>query len=135
MKKAFALATLGLLVMSSNALAGEYRGGDAALGALSGAVVFGPIGALAGALVGYSAGPDIAHSWGLRRSHASRRVRKAAGADTRAAVTTSQQPMQRAQASTPPPAQPSPAAASAATQPQAPAAAATSAAPPVQTLE
>src|SRR5258705_10448562 len=46
----------------------QARGGDAALGALSGAVVFGPVGAVAGAGVGYTAGPSIAHSWGFRRS-------------------------------------------------------------------
>jgi hypothetical protein len=47
--------------------AGE-RVGDAALGALSGAVVFGPVGAVAGAVIGYTAGPSIADSWGLKRS-------------------------------------------------------------------
>src|SRR6266436_1417781 len=46
----------------------QGRGSDAALGAVSGAVVFGPIGAVAGALVGYTAGPSIARSWGLRGS-------------------------------------------------------------------
>jgi len=46
----------------------QERGGDAALGALSGAVVLGPVGAVAGAVVGYAAGPSIARSWGLRRS-------------------------------------------------------------------
>src|SRR5712692_10515922 len=51
----------------------QGRGGDAALGAVSGAVVFGPVGAVAGAVVGYTAGPSIAHSWGIRRS-GSRRV-------------------------------------------------------------
>ena len=44
----------------------EERAGDAALGAISGAIVFGPVGALAGALVGYTAGPDIARSWRVR---------------------------------------------------------------------
>jgi hypothetical protein len=57
------------------ALATERRG-DAALGAVSGAVVFGPIGALAGAVVGYTAGPSIAHSWGLRRSGSKRFARE-----------------------------------------------------------
>ena len=79
MKKALALAALGLSMMSSNALAGEHRGGDAALGALSGAVVFGPVGALAGALVGFTAGPGIAQSWGLRRASTARRARRSAG--------------------------------------------------------
>jgi hypothetical protein len=46
----------------------QQRAGDAALGAVSGAVVLGPVGAVAGAIIGYTAGPSIAHSWGLRRS-------------------------------------------------------------------
>ena len=67
MKKIIAVIALTLPFLSSAALAQE-RAGDAALGALSGAVVFGPIGAVAGALVGYTSGPSIAHSWGLRKS-------------------------------------------------------------------
>ena len=78
MKKAIAIVALMLPLISSQARADEHRGGDAALGALSGAVVFGPIGAIAGAAVGYTAGPSIAHSWGFRRSHsAARRTRPA----------------------------------------------------------
>jgi hypothetical protein len=48
MKKTIASVALSLALMSSTAMA-EERGGDAALGALSGAVVLGPIGAVAGA--------------------------------------------------------------------------------------
>jgi hypothetical protein len=55
------------LSLAAQASADERRGGDAALGALSGAVVLGPIGAVAGAVVGYTAGPSIAHAWGFRR--------------------------------------------------------------------
>jgi hypothetical protein len=61
MKKAITLVTLTLALMSSPAMAQE-RVGDAALGALSGAVVLGPIGAVAGAVVGFTAGPSIARS-------------------------------------------------------------------------
>ena len=43
----------------------DERVGSAALGAVSGALVLGPIGAVAGAAVGYVAGPSIARSWGL----------------------------------------------------------------------
>lgn len=67
MKRTIAFAVLILPLLSAAATAQE-RAGDAALGALSGAVVLGPIGALAGAVVGYTAGPSIAHSWGFRRS-------------------------------------------------------------------
>jgi Na+/proline symporter len=66
MKKFVAAAVIAVSCMSSAALAGE-RVGDAALGGLSGAVVFGPVGALAGIAVGYTAGPAIARSWGLKR--------------------------------------------------------------------
>jgi hypothetical protein len=56
MRKTIAGVALSLALTSSPAMADE-RVGDAALGALSGALVLGPIGAAAGALVGYTAGP------------------------------------------------------------------------------
>jgi hypothetical protein len=91
MKKTIAIAALTLSLISSQALADEHRGGDAALGALAGAVVLGPVGAIAGAAVGYTAGPSIAHSWGFRRSgSAARRTRSAQqqtqASDTRPAI-------------------------------------------------
>jgi hypothetical protein len=55
-------AAIIALALPSAALAGE-RHGDAALGALSGAVVLGPVGLVAGAVIGYTAGPSIAQSW------------------------------------------------------------------------
>lgn len=73
MKKIVAAAVIAVSCISSGALAGE-RVGDAALGGLSGAFVFGPIGALAGVAVGYTAGPEIARSWGLRRFQPRRSV-------------------------------------------------------------
>jgi hypothetical protein len=79
MKRTIGLVALALLT-SSAAVAGE-RAGDAALGALSGAVVLGPIGAVAGAVVGYTAGPHIADSWGLRRRAAARQGRRVARQD------------------------------------------------------
>src|SRR3954471_10413784 len=72
MTKALSTAAMMLLLATSAAFAGDHRDGDAALGALSGAVVFGPVGAVAGAVVGYTAGPSIARSWGFRRSRAAR---------------------------------------------------------------
>src|SRR4030088_538188 len=68
MKRLVVAAVVFLTLAPAVALAQGRRGGDAALGALSGAVVFGPVGAVAGAVVGYTAGPSIAHSWGFRRS-------------------------------------------------------------------
>jgi len=41
----------------------QERAGDVALGAVSGAIVFGPVGLVAGALVGFTAGPSISRSW------------------------------------------------------------------------
>ena len=82
MKKTTASAAHFLALMSSTAMA-EERAGDAALGALSGAVVLGPIGAVAGAVIGWTAGPSISHSWGLNRSSAPRYQRRAASPDAR----------------------------------------------------
>jgi hypothetical protein len=62
-------------LISFEARAGD-RVGDAALGAVSGAVVLGPVGAVAGALIGYTAGPSIARSWGIGRSASRSRARR-----------------------------------------------------------
>ena len=80
MKKMIPGLVVALALMSSAAMAQE-RAGDAALGAVSGAVVLGPIGAVAGAFVGYTAGPSIANAWGVRHSSYPRRVRRAATAE------------------------------------------------------
>jgi hypothetical protein len=78
MKAVNVILAISLLTIASQTRADEHRGGDAALGALSGAVVLGPVGAVAGAVVGYTAGPSIAHAWGFRRSgSATRRTRAA----------------------------------------------------------
>jgi hypothetical protein len=69
---------------------GQDRAGSAALGAVSGAVVLGPVGAVAGALIGYTAGPAIAHSWGVghsaSRSHTRRTTQASAGSEQQAAA-------------------------------------------------
>jgi hypothetical protein len=124
MKKAIAIAAVSLSLISSQASAEEHRAGDAALGALSGAVVLGPIGAVAGAVVGYTAGPSIAHSWGFRHSgsatHRARAVRHTTPpSEARAQVTAPAEP----HASAPTPQAP-PVPETASTSP-----------PPVQTLE
>jgi hypothetical protein len=77
MKKSLAILTIAMTLVPFGASAGE-RTGDAALGALAGAVVLGPIGLVAGGAVGYTAGPSIASSWGLRRSHARHPAKPAA---------------------------------------------------------
>src|SRR5664279_3034628 len=66
----------------------QQRAGSAALGAVSGAVVLGPVGAVAGAFIGYAAGPAIARSWGVGHSASRSRARRTAqaGAETQEAV-------------------------------------------------
>ncbi len=61
MKKLIVAAVLAGSLISFEAQAQE-RAGSAALGAVSGAIVLGPVGAVAGALVGYAAGPEIGRS-------------------------------------------------------------------------
>ena len=78
MKKLVVAALMATTFLSFEAEAQE-RAGSAALGALSGAVVLGPVGAVTGALIGYSAGPAIAHSWGV--GHSRSRVRRTAQAN------------------------------------------------------
>ena len=125
MKKTIASVTLSLALMSSTAMAQE-RVGDAALGALSGAVVLGPVGAVAGAVVGWTAGPSISHSWGLNRSNRPRYARRAASPDARVPLSDSQ-PYQSAPKDQVAPQVATPAQTSATTT--------ASTAPPVQSLE
>jgi hypothetical protein len=76
MRNAFAAAALAVAISSaSTAVLAQERLGSAALGALSGAVVLGPVGAVAGAAIGYTAGPAIANAWGVGRSASSSRTR------------------------------------------------------------
>src|SRR3954468_4511798 len=76
-KAAYTIAALLLVLVPSSAFAQRAR--DAALGAVAGAVVLGPVGAVAGAFVGYTAGPSISRSWGVRgRSASSRQPRRTA---------------------------------------------------------
>src|SRR5262245_50732800 len=94
MKKILAVTVMAIALAPLNARAQE-RVGDAVLGALSGAIVLGPIGAAAGAAVGYVAGPAIARSWGMGRSdpHYRRRTAHLARSRTRTATATSQTPL------------------------------------------
>src|SRR5262249_29643571 len=67
MKRFLTAVVMAISLTPLGAFAQE-RVGDAALGGLSGAIVFGPVGAVAGIVVGYAAGPGISRSWGLKRS-------------------------------------------------------------------
>jgi hypothetical protein len=88
MKKSLAIIAVALAFAPLQALAQE-RAGDAALGALSG-IVLGPVGIVAGAVVGYTAGPSIASAWGVRRHRTHRgyaaRHRTAAVVDEQSAA-------------------------------------------------
>src|SRR6185437_6390604 len=77
MKKLLVAAAIAGSLFSYEANAQE-RAGSAALGAVSGAIVLGPIGAVAGAFIGYSAGPAIAHSWGIGHAGSPSRARRVA---------------------------------------------------------
>ena len=87
MKRILAKRILAAAVMAASfpplGVLAQERAGEAALGALSGAIILGPVGAVAGAVVGYTAGPSIARSWGLGRSeprHQRRFVKRSAQA-------------------------------------------------------
>jgi hypothetical protein len=80
-----ALATAALLLALAPSAALAQRAGDAALGAVAGAVVLGPVGAVAGAFVGYTAGPSISRSWGLEGSRSSRHRRQSSRESVRGA--------------------------------------------------
>ena len=83
MIKVYSVAALLLVLVPSSVFA--QRAGDAALGAVAGAVVLGPVGAVAGAFVGYTAGPSISRSWGLEGSRSSRHRRQVSRDSVRAA--------------------------------------------------
>src|SRR3954453_23425100 len=104
MIKALAAAAMILLLAPCAALA-QHRATSAALGAVSGAVVLGPIGAVAGAFIGYTAGPSMSRAWGVSgssRSASSRQQRRTASNDERF--------YRESQAAMPPAAAPQPAA-------------------------
>ena len=71
LKISLAIATVAVALVATPACAQE-RIGDAAMGALAGVVVLGPIGAIAGGVVGYTQGPHIARRIGMKDHSGSR---------------------------------------------------------------
>ena len=68
MKAMIAAVTIALSLAFGTSSAYAGRVANTAIGTLTGLVVFGPVGAVAGAAVGYTAGHGIARFWGLSRS-------------------------------------------------------------------
>jgi hypothetical protein len=75
MKVVIVIAAVAASLVAMPASARDRNVGNALLGTGAGLIVFGPVGAIAGAAVGYTAGEGIARSWGIRRP--TRKVRRA----------------------------------------------------------
>jgi hypothetical protein len=69
MKFTIAAAAIAAGLVFAPAVAQADRAVNTGLGVGSGLLVFGPVGAVVGGVVGYTAGSGIARSWGLSRPH------------------------------------------------------------------
>jgi hypothetical protein len=78
MKKAIAAVAVAAGLALAPAPAHADRAVNTGLGVGSGLLVFGPVGAVVGGVVGYTAGEGIARSWGLSRPRPARQVRRPA---------------------------------------------------------
>jgi hypothetical protein len=85
MRTIIAIAAIGMLMLASPAAAQE-RAGSAALGALSGAIVLGPVGLVAGAVIGYAAGPEIGRTLRGKPAASRAKARHAKARGTRVAT-------------------------------------------------
>jgi hypothetical protein len=72
MKKAFVMAIVAAALLAPSAAGAGERVNDMALGAASGALVAGPVGLVAGGVIGYVAGPGISRGMGFRHHHGDR---------------------------------------------------------------
>jgi hypothetical protein len=68
MKLTLAVAAVAASLTFASTAARADRAVNTGLGVGSGLIVFGPVGAVVGGVVGYTAGEGIARSWGLSRS-------------------------------------------------------------------
>ena len=78
MKKTIAAAAIAAGLACAPNVALADRAVNTGLGVGAGLVVFGPVGAVVGGVIGYTAGDGIARSWGMSRPHRrpARKVRK-----------------------------------------------------------
>lgn len=101
--KRFLAAVVIAVSLAPSAAFTQERAGDAALGGLSGAIILGPVGAVAGIVVGYAAGPAISRSWGLKRSDSRYRDKTAQRAPAaRSSDTASKQAVAQSGSAVPP---------------------------------
>lgn len=61
------LLVAAMVTLPGSAKADAPKVGNTAMGAVAGAVVLGPLGLLAGGVIGYAAGEDIARGMGLKK--------------------------------------------------------------------
>jgi hypothetical protein len=69
MRRVIAIAFMVAALLAPTAVNAGERLFDGALGAASGALVFGPPGFVAGGIIGYAVGPDISRSLGFHRRY------------------------------------------------------------------
>jgi len=69
MKRIVMIAFVAAALLAPSAANAGERVVDGVLGGASGAIVFGPVGLVAGGLTGYVAGPSIARGLGLKGRH------------------------------------------------------------------
>lgn len=68
MKRIIAIAVVAAGIALAPSLASAHeRFGDGLMGAAAGGLVFGPVGAVAGGVVGYTEGPHISRGLGFHR--------------------------------------------------------------------
>jgi hypothetical protein len=80
MRVTFVAAAVAAVITFAPATAHADRAVNTGLGVGTGLLVFGPVGAVVGGVVGYTAGHGIARSWGLERPYRrppARKVRQA----------------------------------------------------------
>jgi hypothetical protein len=80
MRLSIAAAAVAAGLAFAPATAHADRAVNTGLGVGSGFLVFGPVGAVVGGVIGYTAGDGIARSWGMSRPHRrpARKVRRPA---------------------------------------------------------